>query len=314
MGIGAAITYEDDEADPADFLAEVVELLRAHAYYADAVEWRFWEPEMREVAEAATSTRDTYPLVVRMIGALGDEHTRLFGSEELEAMLRGDLGPQTLPVGTVEGDVGVLTLPATLVLTDIPAGTAYISAARGALEMPACGWILDVRGNTGGNLQSMLLAVAPLLGTGPALSYQARDGSSTTFSISDRGELQYDRHGTPGTLADLDDLPFRPLPHGVPVAVVHDDQTASAGEGVLMAFLRRPHARTFGTQSFGVPTFVDLFELSDGAVLAITTGVGVDAAGDVHHGPIHPQERTPDGGDPIERARAWLADHDACRA
>ena len=43
------------------------------------------------------------------------------------------------------------------------------------------GWIVDLRGNTGGNMWPMLTGIGPILGDGPAGSFVAADGNITWF-------------------------------------------------------------------------------------------------------------------------------------
>jgi hypothetical protein len=55
---------------------------------------------------------------------------------------------------------------------------AYVDAAQQVLNDPhACGWILDFRGNTGGNAYPMPAATFGLLGAGVAVGFEDRDGT-----------------------------------------------------------------------------------------------------------------------------------------
>jgi C-terminal processing protease CtpA/Prc len=248
-----------------------------------------------------------------MIASLSDSHTRLLEPKQAQAILSGDMDPGQVPTGGVDGDIGTVLVPGVLTALDSDAGERYVDAARAVLRPGPCGWIVDVRGNTGGDIGPMLAAVAPLLGSGPALQYRYRDGATSTFIITGGGGLQADDRGK---VVDIParPVPFEPLPTGTPVAVLHDHETASSGEGIVMAFRGRAHVRTFGTPTFGVPTGVAGHELADGSVLAITETIGVDATGTSHTGPIPPDETiTPGVPDPtVDAARNWLTRQPSC--
>ncbi len=308
---------ETEDVSPEGYLDEVVTLLRDRAYFGDQVLWELWGPEIQETAAAATSTADTYPLVRRMIASLSDGHTRLLEPNVADALLSGRLASGEVPTGGIDGDVGVVRLPGALTALDSDAGHAYVHAARAILRQAACGWILDARGNTGGDLGPMLAAIAPLLRPGPAVRYRYRDGTPSTFIITDDGGIEvHDRDH----IVDVPwrPQPFTPTPEGTPVAVLQDHLTGSSGEGIVMAFRGRGHVRTFGTPSAGVPTGVAGHELPDGSVLAVTETVGVDASGAIHTGPIPPDESTAtaaDNGSPdptIGAANAWLTAQSGC--
>ncbi|TGQ64000.1 peptidase, partial [Mesorhizobium sp. M8A.F.Ca.ET.207.01.1.1] len=90
-----------------------------------------------------------------------------------------------------------------------------------------CGWIVDLRDNTGGNMWPMLLGVAPLLRVTPSAdenvgTFAAADGpslwqlTSSSVRLGDRVRIDL---GGPGYL----------LKHpGAPVAVLTAPRTASS--------------------------------------------------------------------------------------
>jgi C-terminal processing protease CtpA/Prc len=90
----------------------------------------------------------------------------------------------------------------------------------------------------------------------------------------------------------------------LPVAVVHDERTASAAEGVAVAFQGRQRTRTFGGATARVPTGNVLRMLADGSMLAITVSVAVDRKGRQYTTALVLQEET--ATDPIHHACRWL--------
>jgi carboxyl-terminal processing protease len=155
----------------------------------------------------------------------------------------------------------------------------------------------------------MLTAVGPVLGEGRAVGYRGRDGATAWYGYRDGAFSVDDRRGPPA--ASRPARLRRPRP---PVAVLTSRLTASAGEGVVMAFRGRPAVRSFGEPTAGVPTGNAQHRLPDGAELYLTEGVGVDRAGRTYEARIRPDQPvatdwTRDGtpADPVLRAAtAWL--------
>jgi carboxyl-terminal processing protease len=108
---------------------------------------------------------------------------------------RGDSDtPQELPRGDRIDDIGYVTVPP-IGGGDVDHLRAYLRAAHDALEEadtpdPACGWIVDLRDNTGGNLEPMLHAVSGLLGEGRVLSARSRLADSW-IEVGPNGALEF---------------------------------------------------------------------------------------------------------------------------
>jgi C-terminal processing protease CtpA/Prc len=99
------------------------------------------------------------------------------------------------------------------------------------------------------------------------------------------------------------------------VAVITDDETASAAEIVAAAFAARPRTRSFGAATRGATTATRTFPLYDTAALMLAVALTTDRNGRVIAGPITPDEpvATGDYGQElpqqpaIQAARRWLA-------
>jgi hypothetical protein len=299
---------EDDPA-PAEYLDEVLDVVKEQAYYAERVDWVQWRADATIEASTAQDSADSYDFVRRLLFELGDHHSFFVPPSS-----NGDepfyVSPFIPPEGSVGADsIGLLKLPG--YSTEDPWGADYVAAARVVLAAPACGWIVDLRGNDGGNLYPMLAALAPLLGPGPLVGYRYRDGRTDSYLIEAGGAVvgiaaDGSEHRPPTT----DSVRFTA---GSPIAVVHGPATASSGEGVVMAMRGRPRVRSFGQPTSGVPTGNVAFQLSDGSGLVLTVAVGVDFGGVVHESAIDPDIRVRGADDAAEAARSWLAREPECQ-
>jgi carboxyl-terminal processing protease len=292
----------DNEPIPAEYLTEVLDAVEEQAYYADRVDWDQWRADAEVEAVTAQVTADTYTFVQRLLNELGDDHSFFVSppSGDGEAVVEI---PFVAPAGAVDADsIGWLNLPA--YASDDIWGAEYVDAAHDVLAAAACGWIVDLRFNGGGNLYPMLAALAPLLGPGPLLGYRDRHGRTDSWTIDDDGTVVATGWPPPPR---TDHIRFIV---GSPIAVLHGPGTASSGEGVVMALRGRPGVRSFGLPTAGVPTGNLGVEFSDGSVIYLTVAVGVDFAGDVHETAIEPD--VPASGT-AQEAQVWLADQPACQ-
>jgi carboxyl-terminal processing protease len=109
------------------------------------------------------------------------------------------------------------------------------------------GIVLDLRGNPGGYVESAQTVVSEFLGHG-VVAYEQRSDHS---------------------LAPLDVIPGKQI-LGVPVAVLVDDQTASAAEITAAALRDDSHAVLIGTKTYGKGSMQSVYALSDGSTVRIT--------------------------------------------
>ena len=212
--------------------------------------------ESRRAFGPPISYYDMLQLTGQILVDLGDGHsTRLSPGEyaHLTTKLDDSTLNTTAPSGKVlAGGIGYLTIPAVIAAAGSGAYDSYVAPAHQLLQQTACAWIIDLRGNNGGSVPPMMAAVAPLLGPGTFLGYISRDRAIFGYQTSD---------STVTTAADAH-LDPSPTPAGTgatrlntaPIAILIDGQTASAAEGVVVAFIGRGLTQSFGASTLGVPT------------------------------------------------------------
>lgn len=304
--------------DREQWVIDVFDLIESRAYFSDRVDWT---TRRSEVSRAA-NTGLIYSLVDDVIADLADDHSRLLRPYQVAGVVESELVLSTpAPTGDVIAtNVGYLVLPAVgvgvardgdrMVSAETPASATYVNAGRAVLttHVDTCGWIIDLRGNRGGNALLMLSALAPLLGVGVVSRFRGRNGETSGITLDERGMA----HEVDG----LNDNWNEPVPNPLsmaPVAILTNGATASAAEAVAIAFVRRAGTRSFGAATQGVPTAIEATFLSDGAVLALTVAVSVDRSGRLYKGPIVPDEPVVDPlgvptiSDPsVSAATTWL--------
>ncbi len=294
----------------------MLDIVEKNAYYADRVDFA---AARNEVAQAASkSLADVRQVGVNVLLKLGDHHSQLLSKNEYKSLTAQVDEPvsSTRTSATEFADgVGLLEILHTKAVMPSDQATTYFSPARiGLATIKACGWIVDLRDDPGGSVAPMLEAVAPLLGPGTFVSYKDRAGHVDTFTISD--DLHVIQPGGPNPHPTSTPAVDQSNLAQAPVAVLTNGGTASAAEGVTMAFLGRPRTRSFGQPTAGVPTGNDTYPLSDGSALVLTVAIGVDRTGTTHEGPIAPDDITPKqtgSADPTkDTAKRWLLEQSTC--
>jgi len=307
-------------ADAAAFLDNALDTMRQHALHGQSVDWTAVRTEAFKRAGGAFNPIDTYPAIYWALVQLGDPgaHLRLppglypdqialLQQAERDAVnsapaaareqtsIPTPFTTRRLPEGhivTVQGrNFGYVVLPRCSA-KDNDGLLLYAADVRRILtdlsaQSPK-GWIVDLRGNTGGNMWPMLAGIGPILGDGSVGSFVANDGNVSWF-YQDGKTGTRNPAGLETVSLTLQEEPVLQTPSVAPVAVLVDSSTASSAEAITIAFHGRPASRSFGSRTAGKSTAVQPFKLDDGAELYLTTAIDADRSGKAY-----PDGFTPD--------------------
>lgn len=303
----ASAARADDAPDAKAELAAGIAILKTHHMNRDKIDWPAVEAQANAMLGDKTAAVDAYPAIRFVIRALGEKHTFLTSAEGAKAQTTGQQSGNIRPPDnrtpegySLVGGIGLITLKTHLF--SMPADILYAKAGRDALatfyRAHICRYVVDLRGNGGGNVYPMLNSLQALLGQEPYLYSQ------------DVGQPE-----KPQTMANAPYMPVgdaatdprqRDVQAAAPVAVLIDRDTASSGEFTAMAFEGRPHTRFFGEPTAGYLTANGHFNLPDGAFLAVSVGWSVDRLHRSYHDTITPDEPMPRGQATVDAAIAWL--------
>jgi hypothetical protein len=308
------------------YLEAALALMREHSLRGADVDWPAVRAQALQHARGATTTADAHLAVRFALRELGDRHSYLQSPAATRALRTTAVSnartgsPPTAPQGR--------RLGAKLAYVDVPGfagGTPlqqveFAETLKNAIQLndgpQVCGWVVDLRQNTGGNLWPMVAGLGPLLGE--------RELAASVYPDGRRVPV-WQRDGQAG-FGDYTQLrvrtPYR-VAAEVPVAVLLGPATASTGEVIAVAFRSRGATRSFGGPTRGLSGGNRTFALSDGASLVLTVAATSDTAGRLYEGPILPDETVARPGRPtgdetlvdasLDAAMAWLDAGDACR-
>jgi carboxyl-terminal processing protease len=302
---GSALTPDAPIAAKAKAaLDEALTIARTHSLHRNEIAWAEVEKSVRSLAAGAAESAETYPAIRYLLASLNDHHSFLMPPAQTTAFRTGGATNPRPEIRADADGVGVITMPgysgadqaaSRKYAEDVH--TALVAAQAGA----SCGWILDLRPNTGGNMWPMLAGLKPFLGEAALGTFEGPEGAGPPWIAGQGVGVE-----PPKTLAGLE---------GAWVAVITGPRTASSGEAVTIAFRGRPRTRSFGLPTAGLSTANGTFPLSDGAMILLTTAIEVDRTGHRYGDkiePDEPQEAAGPRGDPITAASAWLKNASAC--
>jgi len=287
------------------YLSELVTLMETNSINRSRINWSDFREQVLARAQNAQSIAEAYPAISLALGLLDDHHSFY-----------------TTPSGSGIGNPSGLRCLAPAVANPVaPADIGYVRVAsfggsdaaairtfadsvqdqiRGADRSDLVGWIVDLRGNTGGNMWPMLAGVGPVLGSGVAGYFFSPANSSSAWTYANGTAAV---NGAAQASVSNAYAVTRPSPR---VAVLTDGLVASSGEAIAIAFRARPNTRSFGAATCGLSTANGSFRLSDGAMLFLTTAQMADRSGMAYGSSIAPDESLSGDAAVVDRAVAWL--------
>ena len=273
------------------YVKKAVKLMDKHGLFAEGPAWE--EARAAALAARPTTREETYEVVRAALMVAGGKHSFISTVERQQESAAED--KKTAPfVSLPEDGILLITLPAFsgqtqdenqryahTVLDALPeAGTPEADALKGI--------IIDLRGNTGGNMYPMIAAVHRFLPDDDILRFKSRKYTmpvTIDFVLRSVGIEAQPR---------LD----------CPVALLTDELTASSGEATLLCFRGLENVRTFGAPTAGYASANSPYPMPDGSQLVLTQSGDLARTGELFcDDPIAPDVAT---SQPLEEALAWL--------
>ncbi len=283
------------DREAADYLNRAINLIRQHHKDGPSADWDQLVSQAYDDIATAKTTSETYPAIWRILQTLGETHSFLVdpgtAGQEMSNSSEQSRGTANQPMPTwaiVQDRYAVVRLPAlnTLGAGGEALGKAYTAALRQGLERmdtyDLCGWVVDLRGNEGGNMWPMLQGLDPLLGNPPFGFFTLRGSTISMWSRTNGSVLAVAGDISPSAPA------FALKHERSPMAILLGPLTSSSGEMTALALIGRDKVKTFGTPTAGFTTGNSVYPLSDGALLVITTVTVQDRTGKDYNGPILP--------------------------
>ncbi len=181
-------------------------------------------------------------------------------------------------------------------------------------EANLTGWIIDLRENWGGINMAMVAGIGPLLDKNNAFYYVGADRKIFNESYYRNGTF-YDIDEDSDTLTLRVKKDYKVRNKNLPIAILTNQVTASAGEVIFATFIGQPKVRSFGGQTNGAVTGNSAVFLDDGSLYHISTGYLADRSKKIYQQGIDPDVQVEDNkkmNDKIEddnvigKAKEWI--------
>ncbi|HAS43432.1 MAG TPA: hypothetical protein DCS93_23330 [Microscillaceae bacterium] len=325
----------------AAYLNEALDTIRTYALNTEQVNWEQLRKEVIEKAQGAKTTPEVYHLVRYALQSLKDDHSFLQLSDSLITLEKNARKDQNStqahtskkapsPYGRrmkIEHgihEVGNLKIARIFV----PQGMRDNKFAQRLHDLVVemgkqqpCGWIVDLRGNGGGNMWPMLAGVGHLVGENPLAGSVDGEGRRDYY-LYKSGKAIY-KHKTgkeDAAYAEVKEAAFAG-DKNASLAFLIDRGTASSGESLATILKGRKNTRGFGETTYGASTSTRGFKLSDGSNLVIAVSTFQDRQGNKYPDGIKPdveitignQKEDPAQDPVIKAAIAWLQTQASCK-
>jgi carboxyl-terminal processing protease len=292
-----------NEHDPADtkYLDEVIDIMETNSINRKTIDWGKFRADVIASANGGNSDSDINRALATALTNLHDHHSFI---------IRGATSIFTRdPLVCTGSSTGVANVPANIGYIKVPGYSGNDNALSIGLQdkikqqdsESIIGWIVDLRGNTGGNMWPMLAGVGPILGYEVAGYFIDPNENASDWHYNNMGSSAYGVN--PVTTVPN---PYSLIHYLPKVAVLTDQQTASSGEAIAVAFINRPNTRSFGTSTCGLSTANAGYNLSDGATLQLTVSVMADRNKNKKGGPLVPDVTVAGDQEVVNKAVEWL--------
>jgi carboxyl-terminal processing protease len=297
---------EDPKISPAakNYLDNLVDIMRLNSINRKTIDWASFRSDVFAAAGAAQSISETSAAQKQALVMLHDNHSFIVTADN-QYITSGQISCTDAPVtnGVIPENIGYVKVGG--FSGSASQAEAFAQAiqndVRAKDKANLKGWIVDLRGNTGGNMWPMIAGVGPILGTGVCGHFIDPDDRVNAWQYYSDGTSRID-----GQIVTKVASPYTVLNPNPKVAVLLDKLTTSSGEATAIAFIGRNNTRSFGRATCSLSTANASFNLTNGSKLYLTVAVMADRSQKAYGSSIVPDEVTNTNGEALLKAIDWL--------
>lgn len=273
-------------SEAAIYLNEALDIIENNSLHRESIDWDKLRKGAFEVARYAQTPADTYGAIRFALSQLGDQHSSFYTPDQMAEFSEMTASDNPPPRGKLLLEkIGFIAIEGFWGFDRDTYATSAQQLIREIDSQNPCGWIVDLRENTGGSMWPMLAGIGPILGEGDVGAFIDAYGHKGVWSYRN-GQALSDGQA----IAQVSGQAYTLKVSSPPVAVLTGIHTGSSGEAIVVSFRGRPNTRSFGLYTAGFSTGNQGFALSDRAVVNLTTVVFADRTGQTYGDRIHPDE------------------------
>lgn len=280
-------------ATPTRYANFAFDLVESQGIYADSADFEQTLATAKEELKTAKTIEETHPIILKVLKAGGGKHSNLVPPEH-----NGQASAEETIMPTVTDKDRIVTVVVPGIgKSEVTQQYADIMAeGLAAKTRNACGVIVDLRDNNGGDMGPMLAGLSSLLPDGPVMSFKSRMGTSDV--VISGGSIS--GGGSPVTVAASTSK------FTGPVAVLVNEKTASSAEATMLSFRGLENSRSFGVPTAGYASANIVVDMPDGAGIMLTVAKDVARTGEEFaEEPVKPDVVT---DNPEAEATRWLSE------
>jgi len=286
-------TSKKSALTPKEYLNEAFVIVEKNSINKDSIHFQRIKKAAYAKLKEKDSIENCYPIIQSILKDLGDNHSLFMTKEQVNKWESTSLVGDNQNLITFSGkllnkNIGYIHMKG-FSSGDSISIQKYADSLQQQIKSidnkNLNGWILDLRENTGGNCWPMLTGIGPLLENGVCGFFLDNNGQKSSWFYRD-GESGINNKA----ITKISRQPYELLNGSNPIAILTGYQTASSGEVIATAFRNKSNTKSFGLNTAGLSTGNEIFKLSDGAIILLTTSIYVDRNGNVFGDKIRPDE------------------------
>lgn len=253
------------------FINTVRQVIKKEAAVADDLDWNKFSNNIKSTPYTGNHNTDkelVYSAFINLLREAGDNHS-LFLSNEVATQIKKQNSEEIFATsGYLGNNIGYLKIPFCFTFDyqkDVTFADTIVKQIELLDRYDIDKWIIDLRGNRGGNVWPMLSGLTPIIGEG-LIGYTIKKQDTTKHIIGkgkiNHSNLKVTEYSTKNT--------FRKI------AVLIDNHTGSSGEMLAIAILGFNNTKSFGSATSGLTTSNSTFTFKDGSTLFLATGFMAD--------------------------------------
>lgn len=263
---------------PVSYVEKAIQIMEQNSVNKKSIDWATIKEIYLKQAHEKKTIRETYPVIREILGKLGDQHSKLYEPEVIEAYLKRfkDAGAEfPYPKDSlIDKNMAYITVPAIGNMNQEDwneyVQTFYDKVKKLDQTNPQL-WIIDLRDNEGGMFSPMLKAIRPFLDTDNASGSMDNSGSISFFTSTKDG-IYFGKQ----KIATIPIPDIKIKNKNKPIYILTNKKTASSGEFVVASFKGQKNVKIAGCNTQGLTSDNSEFKLPDNAFLVITTGTLID--------------------------------------
>lgn len=310
------------------FNKELIKIVKENSLYSDSLNWPVIEKEIDSISKVKQNVDQSSASVAYLISKLrtiGDNHSHHISKKEFGDMKEQNLCAKRPESKYLGNNIAYIKVPE-IFTANVSVMNTYATKIQQLIKALDSnyinGWLIDLRGNTGGGLYPMIAGLGPIIGEGN-LGYSIHKNFKTrTWSYQNGIVVEnsikdfYNKNGKKNreifksirtvTVSN----PYVIKNRNAKIAVLIDNNTNSAGEFTAISFIGKNNVKLFGSATGGYTTDNDVFILSDGSLLNLATRIVADRNMKKYYGQIIPDvviyDYMNNGDRSLEEAVKWL--------